>query len=121
MIKMMIPKKTYSSSNNNNNNKVARASAAARGVSFIFGRFFVEIRKTCILRGFRQQQDVSVFSFCNSSFLFFGSVLAKVSQIPCFSCFFKFNFSVIFDVFVWKAAKARGFCMVDVWKSNKVS
>ena len=31
---------TTTTNNNNNNNKVARASAAARGVSFIFGRFF---------------------------------------------------------------------------------
>ena len=71
-------------------NKVARASAAARGVSFIVGRFFwSKSGNPCNLRGFRQQQDVSAFSFshvfCSCFLVVF---FAKVSQIPCFSCFF---------------------------------
>ena len=73
---------------NDNNNKVARASAAARGVSFILGGFLVYIRKTLYLARFSSTiRCVGVFVFQCSSFLFFGSVFAKVSQIPCFACF----------------------------------
>ena len=91
-----------------------------RGVCplFLGGFFLVEIRKPCILRGFRQQHDVSVFSFSNvlrSCFLV--AFFAKVSQIPCFSCFFKFNFSVIFEVFVWKSGKLPKQREVFAWST----
>ena len=44
----------------------SRASAAARGVSFMFGRFFGRKHENfCVLRGFRQQHDVSGFSISN--------------------------------------------------------
>ena len=90
-----------------NNNKVARASAAARGVSFIFGRFFwSKSGKPGILRGFRQQHDVSVFSFSNvRCSCFLVAFLRKCRKYHAFRAFFKFNFSVIFEVFVWKVAK----------------
>ena len=53
-----------SSRYNNNNNKVARASAAARGVSFIFRWFFGRKLENPVFGVvFRQQHDVSVFSF----------------------------------------------------------
>ena len=48
-------------SSNHNNNKVTRASAAARGVSFIFGCFFgqkLENIGICVV--FAEQQDVSI-------------------------------------------------------------
>ena len=48
--------------------------------------------------------------------VFLGSVFAKVSQIPCFCCFFKWKLRGDFQVVVLKAAKTRGFCMVDLCK-----
>ena len=102
----------------NNNNKVARASAAVRGVSFIVGRFFwSKSGKPCNLRGFRQQHDVSVFAFphvfCSC---FLVAFLRKCRKYHAFLAFIKLIFCVVFEVFVWKAAKTRGFCMVDVSK-----
>ena len=58
---MNSDKKNTNENNNSNNNKAARASAATQGVSFIFAKS----GKPCILRAFRQQHDVSVFSFSN--------------------------------------------------------
>ena len=54
-------------------------------MSFIFGRnqetlYFARFSSTT--------RCVGVFVFQCSSFLFFGSVFTKVSQIPCLSCFF---------------------------------
>ena len=59
-----IVEHNINNNNNNNNNKVARASAAARGASFMFGRYFrKKTGRPCVLRGFREQDDVSGFSF----------------------------------------------------------
>ena len=66
--------------------KVARASAAARGVSFIFGRFFGHKLENpdLSLCGFRQQDDVS--DFCSIVFwsCFLVTFFSNLSQIPCF-------------------------------------
>ena len=103
---MNSDKKNTNENNNSNNNKAARASAATQSVSFIFAK----PGKPCILRAFRQQHDVSVFSFSNvlrSCFLV--AFLRKCRKYHAFRAFFKFNFSVIFEVFVWKAAKNARF------------
>ena len=75
----------------NSNNRVARASAAARGVSFIFGRFFgrklenpvfcMVFANNTMFRCFRF--PLFFLGFCQPCF--FGKVFAKVSQVSCFS------------------------------------
>ena len=52
------------------------------------GGFLVDSTKTlCFARFSSTTRRFGVFVFQCFSFLFFGSVFAKVSQIPCFSCF----------------------------------
>ena len=58
-------------------------------MSFIFDRnqetlYFARFSSTT--------RCIGVFVFQYSSFLFFGSVFAKVSQIPCLSWFLKVQF-----------------------------
>ena len=88
-----------------------------RGVCRLcLGGFLVDSTKAlCFARFSPTTRRFGVFVFQCFLLLFFGSVFAKVSQIPCFSCFVC---SILGSVakFVWKAAKTRGFCMVDVWK-----
>ena len=67
-------------------NKVAVASAAPRGVSFIFGSFFgqkLENPEFCVV--FVRRRCIGPYSFKQLFVLFFGEVFAEVSQIPCFS------------------------------------
>ena len=79
--------------------------------------FCSKSRNVCNLRGIRQQQEVLVFWKTHVfGSVFLGSVFAKVSQIPCFCCFFKWKLRGDFQVVVLKAAKTRGFCMVDLCK-----
>ena len=76
--------------------------------------------KPCNLRGFRQQHDVSALSFSHvfcSCFLV--AFLRKCRKYHAFLAFVKLIFCVVFEVFVWKAAKTRGFCMVDVSKEKQ--
>ena len=61
-----------------------------------------------------KQVDVSDFFpyfFC----FVFGYIFSKLSQIPCFSRrVILMLFGVSCEVFIWKASKHEGFCMVDV-------
>ena len=67
-----------------NSNKEALASAAARGVSFIFGVFLVKSLKTSSSVWFSSRRRCLGVFVHSSLVLFFGEVFAKVSQIPCF-------------------------------------
>ena len=51
--------------------------------------------------------------------LFFGYVFANLSQIPCFRLLCMMILGVRCEVFVWKASKHEGFCMVDVSKMKQ--
>ena len=106
---------------NDNNNKVARASAAARGVSFILGGFFGLHQENLIFgEVFVNNTMCRCFRFPTFFVLvFWWRFCESVANTMLFVLCFKFNFSVIFEVFVWKTAKTRGFCMVDVWKAKQ--
>ena len=70
------------------NNKVARASAAARGVSFMFGRFFGQKHDNPVFcEVFVNSTTFRCFRFPMFFVLVIGSIFSKVSQIPWFSCF----------------------------------
>ena len=107
----------------NSNNRVARASAAARGVSFIFGRFFgrklenpvfcVVFANNTMVRCFRFPL---FFSWFLPALFFLVRFLRKRRKYHVFRLCCLLIFRVSCEVFVWKASKTRGFCMLDVSK-----
>ena len=92
---------------------MARASAAARGVSFIFGRFFgqkLENPKFCVVS--TRRCFGYFFHSCLSCFLV--TFLRNCCKYHVFRLLVLMILGVRCEVFAWKASKTRGFCMVDV-------
>ena len=90
----------------------AAAFAAARGVSFIFGRIFgqkLENLDFCVV--FVNKMMFRALFYSCLLFLWW-----KCRKYHAFRLCFLLIFRISVEVFVWKALKTRAFCVADVSK-----